>query len=281
MRDYLINLALRALLSVALAVPYRWRVPLVGWITARLIAPLAGYDQRVRDNLARILPDLPQAEVARLARAVPDNAGRTLIEVYSGATFVDHAADAPVRGEGLAALEAARARGQGAILVSGHFGNYDVPRGVLARRGFPIGALYKPWANRHFDAHYRRIIGAISSPIFPLGRRGLAEMVRFLRDGGMVGILTDQAISGAPGLDFMGQPARTPLSAAEMALRYNLLLVPVYGLRHPDGLGFDLIIEAPIPHSDPATMMQAVNDSLAAQVRAHPDQWLWIHRRWK
>lgn len=281
MRDFLVNLALRAMLAAAQAAPYRWRVPLVGWLTARIIAPFAGYDRRIRENLAQIRPDMPKADIDRLCRSVPDNAGRTLIEVYSGAEFVDHAMQAPILGNGLAALEAARTRGQGAILVSGHFGNYDVPRGVLARRGFAVGALYKPWANAYFDAHYRKIIGAISSPIFPLGRQGLADMIRFLRKGGCVGFLADQAIRGNPRLDFMGEAALTPLSAAQMALRYDLLLVPVYGLRQPDGLTFSLIIEAPIAHSDAETMMQAVNDSLAAQVQAHPDQWLWIHRRWK
>jgi KDO2-lipid IV(A) lauroyltransferase len=279
--DYLVNFVLQSVLFSARLIPYRYRVPLVGWLAAHLIARVAGYRPRIRSNLSRILPELPEKEVARLIRQVPYNVGRTLIEVYSGAEFIANAMNAPIRGEGLGALEAARGRGQGVILVSGHFGNYDVPRGVLAQRGFAIGALYKPWANRYFDRHYRRIIGEISAPVFPLGRQGLSEMVRFLRQGGMVGILPDQAISGAPYLDFMGQPARTPLSAADLALRYGLLLVPVYGVRECNGLGFELIIEAPIPHSDASSMMQAVNDSLAAQVRAHPDQWLWIHQRWK
>ena len=58
------------------------------------------------------------------------------------------------------------------------------------------------------------------------------------------------------------------------------LILPTYGIRRPDG-GFDLRVEAPIPHSTPEAMTQALNDSLEAQVRAHMDQWLWTHRRWK
>jgi KDO2-lipid IV(A) lauroyltransferase len=81
-------------------------------------------------------------------------------------------------------------------------------------------------------------------------------------------------------LQFFGQDALTSLSPAEMALRYNALIVPTYGIRRNDG-GFDLLIEAPIPHSTAEAMTQALNDSLETQVRAHMDQWLWTHRRWK
>jgi len=280
MREYLVDLILRALIAAARAIPWRARVALMGWITARIIAPYARYDRRIRDNLARVWPELPAREVTRLVRAVPANAGRTLIEVYSGAEFVDRAAAAPIRGAGLAALQSARAHGQGAILLSGHFGNYDVARAVLGRRGMPVGALYQPWSNRRFDVHYRKIIGAISGPIFPRGRQGLAEMIRHLRAGGFVGILHDQRMEHGAPLRFFGHTALTALSAAEMALRHDLLLVPVYGVRQPDGIGFDLVIEAPIPHTTPEAMMQAANDSLEAMVRAHPEQWFWVHRRW-
>jgi KDO2-lipid IV(A) lauroyltransferase len=280
-RDYLVNLVLRCVLLGAAAVPYRLRVPAVGWFTARIVAPIAGYDRRIRANLALVLPALPEAEVVRLVRRVPDNAGRTLMEVYSGEGFLRRAAAAPVTGAGLAALDAARARGQGAILVSGHFGNYDVARGALVRQGFRIGALYKPWSNRFFDTHYRRIIGRISGPVFPRGRKGLGEMVRFLRAGGMVGMLVDQHQSHGAPLLYFGRAAYTALSAAELALKYDLLLVPVYGVRRADGLSFDLVVEPPVPKGTPEAMMQAVNDSLEAMVRAHLDQWFWIHRRWK
>jgi KDO2-lipid IV(A) lauroyltransferase len=66
-----------------------------------------------------------------------------------------------------------------------------------------------------------------------------------------------------------------------LALRCNALLVPIYGIRRPDGLTFDTIIEAPVPHTDKMTMTQALTDSLDARVRAHPGQWFWVHRRWR
>ncbi|MDO9527222.1 MAG: lysophospholipid acyltransferase family protein [Gemmobacter sp.] len=272
---------IRGLIAGLRLLPYHWRVPLCGWVMSRVVAPLAGYDRRVRDNLAHALPDLPQAEVKRLMRAVPDNVGRTIIEIYSGAEFIARTAALPPTGPGLAALDAAHAAGRPVILVTAHFGNYDAARAALIARGFRIGALYMPMSNRFFSAHYENAIGEIGRPLFARGKRGLGEMVRFLRSGGMLGMLVDQHMSHGARLRFFGQDALTALSAADLALKYDALLVPTYGIRRPDGINFDIVVEAPIPHSTPEAMTQALNDSLEVLVRQHLDQWFWIHRRWK
>lgn len=275
------NVVLAGLIAAMRALPYRWRIPFGGWLMRVVIAPIGGYGQRVRDNLALIWPELPKAKVKELVRSVCDNAGRTLAELYSPQEFKALVADAPILGVGLAPILAAQAEGRPVILVSGHFGNHDIARAVLASKGMAAGALYRPQRNPYFDVHFAATIRAISEPLFARGRRGLSELVTYLRGGGMVGMLIDQHFhSGAP-LDFLGHRALTALSAAEMALKYNCLLVPVYGIRQPDGLHFELIVEEPIAHTDAKTMTQALNHSLAAQVRLHPEQWFWVHRRWK
>ena len=272
---------LRILIQNLLWFPYAWRVPLCGWIMAHLIAPIAGYRRRIRENLALILPDLPAAEVQRLCLAVPDNVGRTVIEMYSGAKFITCALTTPPEGPGLAALDSARRENRPAILVTGHFGNYDACRAALIARGFPLGGLYRPMKNRWFNDHYVAAISRIGTPLFPRGRAGLGDMIRHLRGGGMLGMVIDQHMNSGADLTFFGHPAKTALSAADLALKYDAILIPVYAVRRPDGLTFDLIIEAAIPPGTPKAMTQALNDSLEAQVRAHMDQWFWIHKRWK
>ena len=79
--QYLENLLIRGVLGAALALPYQTRVRMMGWVMAHVVAPLAGYNRRVRENLAHVMPELPKSEVKRLTRAVADNAGRTLIEI--------------------------------------------------------------------------------------------------------------------------------------------------------------------------------------------------------
>lgn len=280
-RDMAVNGALRAVLGVAQAMPYRRRVGFVGALTRDLVAPLSGYNRRSEANLRLIFPDLDAAARRRIARAAADNAGRTLAEIFSGQAFIDHVRDCALSGPGHAAIAEARAAGRPVILVTGHFGNYDVVRAWFAARGIQVGGLYKPLANEAFNALYESRIAQVNRPIFERGRRGLGQMVAHLRQGGMLGLLFDQRIRSAEPLDFLGQPARTAFSAADLALKHDALMVPVYGIRQPDGLSFDFAAEAPIPPGTARQMMQAATDSLAARVRADPGQYFWIHRRWK
>ena len=272
---------IRGLFWALLSLPYRWRVPFAGWAVSRIVAPLAGYRRRIRENLAHVLPDLPAAEVARIVRAVPDNVGRTLIEIYSGPEFIARAVSHPLIGPGVAALEQAHRDGRPVILVTGHFGNYDASRAALIARGYRVGALYNPMKNPFFNDHYVAAISQIGTPLFPRGKRGMADMVRHLRSGGMLGLLMDQAMYRGTVLKFFGKPALTALSAADLALKYGALVIPTYAVRQPDGLSFEITVEAPIPEGPPEAMTQALNDSLEAIVRRNLDQWFWIHRRWK
>ena len=278
---FLVNLAARGLIGLALALPYGWRVRLVGWLMRRVIGPVAGYTARAEANLALIWPDRPEAERRAIAQACLDNAGRTLIENYSTAPFQRRARAIEPTGPGYATLQEARAAGRPVILVSGHFGNYEAARAALVARGFAIGGLYRNLSNRYFNAHYVRTMEAFGGPVFPQGRAGTAGFVRHLKQGGQLVLLFDQDIGGAPALPFLGQPARTALSAAELALRLGADLIPFFSIRRPDGLDFDVELDAAIPHGDPRAMMEAATRALEARIYAHPGQWFWIHRRWK
>ncbi len=280
-KHWLQDRAIQALIWGLLRLPYGPRVRLCGWVMAQVIAPVAGYRKRVRDNLALVMPGLAAPEIARLERAVPDNVGRTIIEIYSGAEFTARIAATPAEGAGLAALDAAHREGRPVILVTGHFGNYDASRAALIARGFRVGALYRPMKNRFFNAHYVAAISRIGTPLFPRGRAGLSDMVRHLKSGGMLGLVIDQHMQHGAALTFFGVSAQTALSAAELALKYDALLVPTYAIRLPDGLNFKIVVEAPIAVDTPERMTQALNDSLETLVRAHLDQWFWIHRRWR
>ncbi len=278
---YAVNLAIRGLIGALRLLPYDQRIAAMGWIMSRLVAPLAGWHRRVRDNLAHVFPDLPEPEVRRLMRAVPDNAGRSIMELYSGRQFIDRVKPLTPTGGGVSALAEAHAANRPVILVTGHFGNYEAPRAWLTAHGYRVGGLYNPMKNAWFNDHYVAAMSEIGRPMFPRGRHGLGEMVRFLRTGGMVGMVIDQFMSHGVLLDFLGKPAPTALSAAEMALKYDALVVPIYGVRRANGLDFDIVVEPPIPHGDPVDMTRALNNSLSAMVRAHMGQWFWIHRRWK
>ncbi|OWU81509.1 lysophospholipid acyltransferase family protein [Phaeobacter sp. 22II1-1F12B] len=275
------NLVLRALIGLALIIPYRWRVPMMGWLVSRVLAPLAGGRKRIRNNLKLVMPELPKADVERLCREVPDNAGRALIELYSGRPFLERAYAAKVTGPGLAALEEARAEGRPVVFMTGHFGNYDAARAHMIHRGYEIGALYRRMANPYFNEHYVRALSAVGTPMFEQGRRGMIEMVRHLKGGGLIAIVGDLHSHGGVAIDFFGKPAVTSTVPAELALKHNAIMLPVYAIRQENGLDFEIVMHPPIPHTDAKTMTQDLNDGLEALVREHMGQWFWIHRRWK
>ena len=278
--DWISDKLIRLALSVILRLPFECRRRLTAELMAHLVAPLAGWRTRIRQNLDLVCAEMPEAERRRLEREVPRSIGRTLAELYSGSDFVDRVAREPLQGPGVIALEAAFRTRRPVLLITGHLGNYDAIRGGLIARGYPVCGLYRPMDNPYFNEHYVSAISRIGTPLFPRGRRGLTEMVRFLKGGGMVGIVLDQAPQDGSKLQFFGRTALTSLSPAEMALRYDALVIPAYGIRRADG-GFDLIIEEPISEREPIAITQRLNDSLEMQVRAHMDQWLWTHRRWK
>ncbi|RGP37792.1 lysophospholipid acyltransferase family protein [Pseudotabrizicola alkalilacus] len=279
--QWLTDRAIRTVIWLLLALPYRWRVPLCGWVMARIVAPLAGWPQRIRDNLALTLPDLPAAQIDRMVARVPENIGRTVIEIYSGAEFIARTTELPLTGDGVAALEAAHAAKRPVILATGHFGNYDAVRAALIARGYSLGALYRPMSNPWFNDHYVQAIGTIGQPLFERGRQGMGQMLKHLRGGGMLGILPDQRMQKGVKLTFFGKEALTALSAADMALKYDAMLIPTYAIRQPDGLSFQIVVDPPIPPSTPEIMTQALNDNLERLIRQYPEQWFWIHRRWK
>ena len=280
-RDHIQNLAARALIGLARLLPYRARVRFTGWVFAKAVAPIAGWKARVRRNLAKVMPNLPGAEVERIADRVANNVGRTLIEIYSGDEFLNMVSDTPFVGPGVEAFAAARAEQKRMILVTAHIGNYDVVRGRLARDGLQMAALYKPMRNVAFNRQYVDAISGIAQPVFPTGRAGVSGLVRHLKQNGCIGIVADVSKLNAPLLSFFGEPAHTPISAAEWAVKYDALLIPIFGLRESDGTSFRIHVEEPIPHGDPANMMQLYNDVVEAVVRDNIDQWFWIHRRWK
>lgn len=279
--DRLADKGFRTLIALMRRLPWRTRIRVMGWLFSRVLGPLAGYTRRAEQNLAMVFPEMERRRRRAIARACLDNMGRTVIENYSPKEQLKDVAVLRPSGPGWPAIEAARRARRPILFVSAHFGNWQAPRAALNQRGYDIGGLYRPFNNPYVNAHYVESIERVGGRAFARSRRGMAAFLRTLKEGGQAAMLLDQYVASGAVLDFLGHPAPTSLSAAEIALKLDALLVPVYGLRLEDGFGFEMAIEAPIPHSDPETMTQAINDSLAARIRAAPNQWFWMHRRWK
>ncbi len=280
LRSWLAWLPQAALLGIARALPYRARLALGSAVLRAAVALVPSLRARVENNLKLIFPEMPPEERARIRRAMADNFGRTLLETVTVPQFHARAAWSEPAGPGWEPFLTARAEGKGALLVSGHFGQWEAVRGMLKARGIEAGALYRPVKNPHLQAFYFEQMSLSGAPLFPRSRQGMRELVRHLRSGGVVCVLLDQYVQGGPPIDFLGHPAPTGLAIAELAVRFKVPMIPAYGTREADGLHVAIEFEPPIPVTTAEEMTQAAADSLAARVRAKPEQYYWLHRRW-
>ncbi|MEM9786082.1 MAG: lauroyl acyltransferase [Pseudomonadota bacterium] len=278
--DWLADRALRGLIGSVLKLPYERRVAAMGTALRRAIGPLVGYRRRAEDNLALIYPDWSEDKRRHIAEGCCDNFGRTLIENYSWEAFDKRLSDLQPTGNGLAPLAEAVTAKRPVIFVTAHFGNHEAPRHVLTRMGHTVGGLYRPMLNPYFNSHYAKTMTSWGGPVFEQGRRGTMGFVRHLKSGGMGTLLFDVSAKGIV-LPFLGHPAHTATSAADIALKMDALVIPYFGIRQPDGLSFTVNVEQPIAHDTPAAMMAAMTQRLEAQIAQHPEQWFWVHRRWK
>ncbi|MEZ8007722.1 MAG: lysophospholipid acyltransferase family protein [Amylibacter sp.] len=228
----------------------------------------------------RIFPDMNRYERIILGQNMGRNMGRTLFEIYHQAEFQTFHQKFKISGPGLAAIKEANSAGKGAIIVSGHFGQWESIRAVLKMHGLESGAVYKPHKNRHYERRMRAGIEEGGNPILATGHVGTRALVRHLRDGGIISILLDEKFAEGVRIPFLGIDALTSLSAAQLALKYDLPMIPAYGTRADDKNEFHVEFESPIPHTDSITMTRIFNDSLSKKIMSKPEQWYWMLKRW-
>lgn len=228
----------------------------------------------------RVFPNMTRSARAKLGQSMGKHLGRTLFELYHDKEFQAQKHKFRVSGPGLDALKKAQATGKGAIIVSGHFGQWEAVRATLRQYGMESGAIIRTHKNPHYARRIRAGIEAGGKPILSTGRTGTMALVRHLRNGGIISILLDEKYPKGIRLPFLGVDALTSISAAQLALKYDLPMIPAYGIRIDEENAIQVIFEAPIAHTDSVTMTRAFNDSLSARILANPDQWYWLLKRW-
>ena len=142
LRKYRIQaMLIRVFLWVIRLIPFQPRRRFGGWLFGTVVAPLAGYNKRVVDNLAKVWPEVTPDEAKLLASRVCRNVGITVTELFSPDEFSKHVIGMPITGPGLDILKQAQSAGRPTIVVSGHFGNYDAVRANLIHAGLSVGGL--------------------------------------------------------------------------------------------------------------------------------------------
>lgn len=239
------------------------------------------------DGLRRAFPERSEAERRAIARAAYRQLGRGLAELVAWRRLSASELEALVRFVGWDRYEAASAGGRGVVVAVAHFGNWELPARAAANRGMRVTAIT------------RTLRGPINEKLLTLRREGgMRELpdknstgaaLRLLRRGETLAVVIDQNMRPSRGIfvDFFGTQACTTPAAAVFALRTGAPLFLVYDLREPDGshcVSFEgPFALPPASRGQPAVhaLTQELTRSVERMVRAHPDHWFWVHRRWK
>jgi KDO2-lipid IV(A) lauroyltransferase len=260
----------------------------LGGAFARSVGPWLPVSRVAGINLRHAMPELDEAARRRVIRGVWDNLGRTVGELPHIAALGPAAVGPGWEFEGREILHACRDAGGPVILFSAHIGCWEVLPRAAAVEGVRFASFYRAAGNPEVDAlinGMRRAAVGEEIPFFTKGGKGARAAVAHLARGGRVGMLVDQKMNEGIEARLFGRPAMTAASGAAFALRFRCPLVPGHVVRTGPAC-FRIEVEPPLPfpdtgdhHADILALTQAMNDCLERWIRAWPEGWLWLHRR--
>ena len=240
------------------------------------------------DNLRQAFPEWGEARVQATARGVYAHFGTVLLDILwmEGRPVEELLELADV--EGLEHLTAALARGVGVVSPLAHLGNWEFQGIATAPLVGPSAVVARPLDNPALD---RRLVSfrASTGNIVIYKQRALSQVLRNLHEGRTVGIVVDQNVQAKDGIfvRFFGRPASTTTVAAALALKTGCPIVPARCVLRANGR-YRMVYGPPVEWSgsgrraeDVADLTQTIASVIEGWVRETPEQWLWLHRRWK
>jgi KDO2-lipid IV(A) lauroyltransferase len=235
-------------------------------------------------NIALCFPELDAAAQKKLVDAHLRDIGMMLIEFALGWMGSDRAiARIPVRFEGLEHLEAAHAQGRGVLLVGGHFSHLELCARLVSQR-IRIAGMYRHMDNPVFEWAVLRARLGYARAMFD--KDDIRGTVKYLRSGGTLWYAPDQDMRSKDNafVPFFGVIAATITGTHHLARMSHSVVIPFFHRRLPGNQGYALRLGAPLeglPSADAEADTARVNLSIEQMVREAPEQYLWVHKRFK
>lgn len=244
-------------------------------------------------NIRLTYPDKNDAEILALAQKTYEGLSLTLAEILLMLTD-KITVDAMIENgsEAIKLIEKHTLNHTGGtIILTGHFSNWELAAHFLAKHGYPMLAIGRRGNNHLIETK-------LTTPFREkYGNKNLYKdqaatgMIKCLKNAGRLGLLIDQKAGGANSVKvtFFGEPADTINAIAMLKLKYNPLILPIFAARQPNG-NYKIIVKEPVEYtadeeSDEKQrilkMTQRYNDIIEEMIRAYPEQWFWMHDRWR
>jgi len=240
------------------------------------------------DNLRAAYPDWSDEQINETLRGVWENLGRTVgefahLEKFTRAPFNERIT---VCGEEI--IRPILERGGRVIFVSGHFANWELMPLALHQGGADYSLVYRAANNPLVDELIiKERAKVMSRRQIPKGVHGARAFIDALKSGTSLAILMDQKLTDGIAAPFMERDAMTTPVPARLAIRFGIPIIPVC-ITRDKGARFTITIKQPLKHeptgdlhADILALTTKINKSLEENVRTNPEQWLWLHRRWK
>jgi KDO2-lipid IV(A) lauroyltransferase len=267
--------------------------PVSRWTAARFAAILfrlrPAWRRVAMFNLQLAFPGWSEAERSRVVRLMVRNLGWLMAEFAHLPHYSRESIERTMVQDGFENFLAAERQGRGVLFLTGHLGAWELKPFAHALYHKPIYFLVRPIKNRRVDALVNRYRGLSGNR--PIEKNDSARVIlRVLRDGGTVGILADQNTTPAEAVfvDFFGIPAATTAGLARLARRTGAAVLPVHSYWDASLKKYRLRCEPALElaHSadeedDVFANTKLFNQTLEGFIRRFPDQWFWVHRRWK
>jgi len=246
-----------------------------------------------RTNLASAYPGKSDAEIEQILAGVWENVGRVAAEFAHLDRLWDHDPSRPDQGRMLPSDDAYRRMlqvrddGKPALVFSAHLANWELPAVAAAYYGVDGAVLYRPPNIGEIANSVIRMRKGLMGELIPTGLDAPVRIAEALERGSHVGMLVDQYYTRGVDVTFFGRVARTNPLLARLAQHFDCPIYGMYAVRH-QGTRFRLELTDPIAavraadgKVDIERTMQRINDVIEGWVREHPEQWLWLHRRWR
>ena len=249
----------------------------------RVIGPFFKSKKTVDENLERFFKEnFNKKDKEIIKNNMWANYGMTFIEYMFLEKLRKYNNHIKIEGEKI--LDKISRENKPVIFISGHFANFELMSMEITKKNISLGTIYRPLNNFFINPlmEYLRKKYICENQI-KKGLSGVKESIKFIEKGTSIALMIDQRVSEGSKIKFFGDEAFTTTLPAQLALKYNLEIVPVFILRKNDN-HFEMKVFDPIDskkYKNKINLTLELNHVLESMIKVNPDQWIWTHNRWK